>query len=211
KKIYETTDLDSHNIYRDNPICKIAKKLQKDISVRKEDYEKLFGSDFFDVNMIIDGIVVYHASDDDITYLNIREKQILKNFKSVYEHYPKGKYYGQWGCAHIPLTQGVSNIKNNFASVLNTSYSELKGKIFSIGYVYSSPNSEKYKEFIKPFSPYLDKNKSFTIFKTYGKDCPFDVPAYGFFSNPITDNNTLSDYFKAIIIIQNYKCEEWYF
>ncbi|KYH34591.1 hypothetical protein CLTEP_15190 [Clostridium tepidiprofundi DSM 19306] len=162
--------------------------------------------------MIIDGIVVYHASDDNITNLDIREKQILKNFKSVYEHYPKGKYYGQWGRAHIPLTQGVSHIKNNFASVLNTSYSELKGKIFPIGYIYSSPNSEKYKKFIKPFSPYLDKNKSFTIFKTYGKNCPFDVPAYGFLDGiysgkPIvdTDDNTLSDYFKAIIIIQNYK------
>ncbi|QAT38915.1 hypothetical protein [Clostridium sp. JN-9] len=97
-------------------------------------------------------------------------------------------------------------MQNNFAYVLNSSYDNLKWKVFSIYYLYSLPSNDKYKEFIKPFSSYLDKSKPFTIFKTYGEDCQFNVKSYGLYGS---DTTPLSNYMKSIVIIQKYQSTKY--
>ncbi|QAT38916.1 hypothetical protein [Clostridium sp. JN-9] len=80
KKVYETNDLENQNIFRDHPIYQITEKIQKDLISRKAEYQKLFGGNFFDISMVIEGVPTTHGSDDQITDLNIREKQIVKTF-----------------------------------------------------------------------------------------------------------------------------------
>ncbi|MPM24443.1 hypothetical protein SDC9_70925 [bioreactor metagenome] len=73
-------------------------------------------------------------SFDPIGHYNTRDKLMYENFKTLYEHFPKGKYYGHFGTHHA-FQEETGGIKF-FASHLNKD-DQFKNKIYSINTLYT--------------------------------------------------------------------------
>lgn len=154
----------------------IRKSLKDDENV----YKEYLGEDFFYFNKVVKNVF----TENQI----VREATIVQNFKDFYEKLPKGKYYGQFGGAHVykkirtEYTCGEAPI-NTFANSVNNDYGPLKGKVYSMIYMYmNSYNSLSGEEYniseinipyidssgsVRLYTPISDK-KVFKILKYYG-------------------------------------------
>lgn len=101
----------------------------------KKSYETYFGTNFFQFQMLVNNL---NESTEDMAK---RENAIIKNFITMYEYLPKGRYYGQFGGSH--LIKQTENNEVSLAGYLNKSYSPLEGKVYTLQLIY---NNCKYRD-----------------------------------------------------------------
>jgi hypothetical protein len=208
KRIKDTSVAD---IKGENELKEILELLNKNIENNKDTYKKYLKSNFFYFDMVVNNMnncVNAYKSDFDV----VREKSIYSNFKKAYEHYPKGKYFGQFGMEHIYQRVCYSYLgeKDRFAMYLNKDDSPVKNKVLSIVYAYKdcywTNPKQSYEEManacdIEDIS-LIDKYAStdITVFKLNGKKSPFDEKIY-FVKKPI--DGVTTEYFQYLLLIKN--------
>lgn len=121
--------------------------LNQSVIDNEKEYEEYLGKDFFNFKIVVKNISLNENN-------TAREAIMVKNFQDFYEKLPKGKYYGQLGWGHVYKlvrsegTGGEGPI-NTFANSINNDYESLKGKVYSMMYLYMnsyySKNGEEQK------------------------------------------------------------------
>lgn len=106
---------------------KIALQL---IRESQQDIEEYWGIDYFEIEYLLNNLV---ESEGQL----FREDLLINNFIKLYEHLPKGKYFGQFGGAHTNLHP----ISKSLASYLQNEYENTKDKVISIEYNYNNSYS----------------------------------------------------------------------
>jgi len=107
--------------------------LRKSLKENEKEYKEYLGQDFFYFNKAIENTYCENNTD--------REAMMVKNFQDFYEKLPKGKYYGQFGGAHVYKSirteyNGGEDPISTFANSINNDYEPLKGKVYSMIYMY---------------------------------------------------------------------------
>lgn len=198
-----------------------CRQYEETMAKNYEDYREYFGENFFDFKLIGDNLdiaikYIYNKSPNGSSGIineEMREKQIYLNFKEIYSHLPKGKYYGQFGAYHV-LQGNYEYNSSSFAMMLNNEDSPVKGKIISIPYFYNncsylqySNEEDKYKEKKLPKNYSEEKlfNNVFqskaTLVKTKGLFSPFQKRLY-LIKDPVNGGVT-SDYFQYFVMIKD--------
>ncbi|QOR34911.1 hypothetical protein IMX26_15835 [Clostridium sp. 'deep sea'] len=184
-----------------------------DIIDNKDKYKVFFGDLLFNyqftVNNIRNALVSYNGD-----FNSTREKSIYTNFEQIYEHYPKGKYFGQWGAEHIYQHDCDTYLKDisRFAMQLKQESSPIKGRVLSLNYAYNNSKSSLYrknyeqKKTAHNISDYdlLSKyvTTDYTIFKLNGENTPYNSNTT-YITKPL-GGNTLN-YYQYIVVISNSK------
>ncbi len=161
------------------------------------------------------------VSNDYLQQSSVRERTMIENFYEIYNHYPKGKYYGQWGLEHTYL----SNVKINFhpeneprlATALNSNeHSPVKDKVCSMTIVYfdsfnmnrdgREPQSIDIR--ISNDKNEMDSLKLFAqdniqFFNLEAENSPFSKELYLLKDN-LTKSGVTTDYFKNLIVVKNF-------
>lgn len=114
---------------KDNYVDESKKALEL-LRTSKKDIEEYWGIDYFHVEYLLNNL------SESVGQL-FREELLINNFKKLYEHLPKGKYFGQFGGAHTNLRI----ITESLASYLYNEYEYTKGKVISIDYKYNNSYS----------------------------------------------------------------------
>lgn len=206
-----------NNINNLNDTKKLIKIVKNDINYNENSYKEYLGSKFFDFSMVVDNInntINANEQNDESKYGEIREKSIYNNFKRIYMHFPKGKYFGQWGAEHVYQRCCNSYLGDieRFAMHLNKIDSPVQNKVLSIVYGYEkcfrmtwgSTYGEDYAE------PSIDNidivNKyaktDITLFKLTGDSSPFKDKLYFV---EYTTTGVTTDYFQYIMLIKDSK------
>lgn len=221
EKIHETISnlksaRDEIKTYDD--LKEFAKNIKDDIDNNTMLYKDYLEDNFFDFSLVVENIISTADANtsNQSGYNQIREEQIYSNFKKIYEHFPKGKYFGQWGRAHIYQRCNYSYLgkQERFAMFLNNDDSPVKDKVLSISYEYKdcyrmtwpSNNGEKYGETINRsglkdidiINKYSDEDIS--LFKLHGENSPFNNEVY-FVQAPY--GGVTTDYYQYLILIKN--------
>lgn len=145
KEKLNTLDEASIKIYRKEKeseqlktIVDITSAIEEDMLKNKGIYESVLKDKFFDFSFVIrnmkNATKVPKYRFDPIGHYNTRDKLMYENFKTLYEHFPKGKYYGHFGTHHA-FQEETGGIKF-FASHLNKD-DQFKNKIYSINTLYT--------------------------------------------------------------------------
>lgn len=202
--------------------------IYKDVNENAQLYSEKLGDEFWTFEYLIrntiNGIKCY-VMDSKGEHLNsniFRERAITENFYKIYEHFPKGKYYGQWGLEHTFLnnvkTDNHPDYEQRIATALNTREdSPIKNKVYSMAIVYvdsffMNPNNPKHPNKICMVnSKNEDKADSNTLefcaqdkiqfFKLDAQDSPFSKKLY--LLNNITKTGCTTDYFKGLVLVKN--------
>lgn len=217
KKQAEDNDQNSWDILQDSDLKNDILKLQKDMKKSKNCYQEYLGNDYFDFNFIVNNMVNAfdaYSNYNSEKFEEIREKSMYNNFKTLYAGLPKGKYFGEFGGAHIyqnSFKDGTyGQADKRLAMYLNDTGSPVKGKVLSIEYYYKNSKymSQKY-----PYSAqkvnYLINDEDISkylksdinIFKLDGDKSPFSKSLY--FMKYKGLNGVTTDYFKYIVVIKN--------
>lgn len=131
-------------------------ELNKSLKDYPDEYKSYLGENYFDFQLIASNvdksksILKIYASSSKKEFNNmsdVRNEIMYSTFVSVYNHIPKGKYYGQFGGQHVELQKmEQENKEDPFASKLNNlANSPLKGKVMSIDYCYRGYNDSNYE------------------------------------------------------------------
>lgn len=197
----------------DERLYKFCSELKNRMEKNKNVYEKYLEDNFFGFQLanenIISRIDIVSSEED---FNKIRDKKIYENFIKVYNHLPKGKYYGQWGLNHAFQREqgGVSWL----AASMNGNDSPVKDKVLSIIYLYKNcmyMNRENYsKEHIDSYKS-ADFNKYFiepiTLFKLKGENSPFENsliwPMNPYHTGRLARDGVTTDYFQYIVTVVN--------
>lgn len=123
------------DLVRKSPNYATLVRVIEDIDKNKNYYESYFGDYFFDFKMICENLVNSYKFISSNYNREIREQSIYENFLKVYDYLPKGKFYGQWGSAHIFQKIGIYK-EVPFAARLQDKDSPVKDKVISIYYSY---------------------------------------------------------------------------
>lgn len=119
-------------------IVEVTTSIEKDIEKNKELYEEAFKDKFFDFSHIIKNIkdttIIPKPHLDLVDYYNKRDKVMYENFKKIYNHLPKGKYYGQFGKQHV-FQEETGGIK--FLAYHLSKGELFKDKVYSIHSLYT--------------------------------------------------------------------------
>jgi uncharacterized iron-regulated protein len=190
---------------------KAIDELKNDFEVNSKVYKEYLGDKYFDFTIILDTLVNLVNSSKE-NYNVIREECMYNNFKKIYSHFPKGKYFGQFGLEHVYQSSCSSYIgkEERFAMRLNRKDSLVKNRVLSMEYVYKDCfRMAKERNYIEVRSEsqvtdidILNKyaKTDVTIFNLKGKKTPFGNELH-YVENPI-EGHTL-DYFQYIIFVKN--------
>lgn len=195
-------------------INELMKLLQASIEKHRTVYQEFLQESFYDfefsVRNCLVGIDAY--SNDEEKFDAVREPAMYDNFLSVYEHYGKGKFFGQFGAEHVYQascdTDYFKKHSGRFAISLQSEGSPVSGRVCTVLYTYencfrmdgegSRPISENTfsKENLKP--PY--GSAGLTIFDLGTEGSPFTESPI-FIKSPSSDSTL--DYFQYIVLIRN--------
>lgn len=196
-----------------------------DIQNNSQMYSDKLGQEFWIFKYLIRNILNTYkyeiVSNDYLQQSSVRERAMIENFYEIYNHYPKGKYYGQWGLEHTYL----SNVKINFhpeneprlATALNSNeHSPVKDKVCSMTIVYfdsfnmnrdgREPQSIDIR--ISNDKNEMDSLKLFAqdniqFFNLEAENSPFSKELYLLKDN-LTKSGVTTDYFKNLIVVKNF-------
>jgi erythromycin esterase-like protein len=202
-------------------------KIQKDLHVNQNIYKRYLGNYFFQFQYIVNNITKKQQSskidnpNNETEFFKLREKYMYDNFNILYNKLPKGKYYGQFGVDHV--LQHKSTLTESFAARISNINSNLKGKVYSIGYVYeecqvTNPENDyqyppmsinyTFSSDSDAFKPYLNNNV--TLFRLNERNSPFRKkliwPYNGAGIEP-TDG-VLTDYLQSIVVIKGFRASQ---
>lgn len=109
------------------------KDLIKSLEEDRTAYEEYFKEKFFYFDLVVNNIKLDYTNEE-------REAAMVHNFISYYEKLGGGKFYGQCGRAHVQKLNSSEWIDGNstFAHRVNENYEPLKGKVFSMIYIYDN-------------------------------------------------------------------------
>lgn len=202
-----------------NKDMKYTENLYTTMLASENEYKNYFGSSYFDFKLALGNLInadKYYVSGG--TNEDFREACMLNNFKELYSHLPKGKYYGQFGQEHTYMRDhgGRFGTHNSFATYISHKFQKTKGKVMSITYLYSNSYysstynnyaSEKIQEDNQLQN--LDKisNSKLILLKFDGKDSPFNEKPY-FVYDPI--NGVTTDYYQYGVLIKNSEAAHQY-
>ena len=186
---------------------KLAQTIYEDIQKKRDIYKSFLGEDFFDFEMTIRNLIDTTKTYNDSS----REDTIYKNFNLVYSHYPKGKYYGQFGAEHTYLKKRNSQFipNENFVARLNEKESPFRGKVLSIPYLYfnckyrdsSNGKSDFVSSLLNDALLFYDTSDSkATLYKLDSKDSPFSKYLY-LVKDPL--GGVTTDYFQYVLTIKD--------
>jgi len=162
-KVNDFKNILSNNVEDDEAVFTILVNLNEDMNNNSNIYNDFFGNDFKEFKNNLSSLI------NTMKYMKnqseYRDDLIYHNFMRIYDENPKGKYYGQFGMAHIFR----ENIKfNGEETITLAKFMEDKGKlkvlsipIVSNELVIQNADIEK-----------LDLQK-FTLFKLNGKNSPY--------------------------------------
>lgn len=197
-------------------------KIQKDIYSNKNAYKKYLGNHFFEFQYIVNNIIKTQQCskidnpNNETEFFNLREKYMYDNFNILYN---KGKYYGQFGLDHV--LQHKSTFTESFVARISNSNSNLKGKVYSLGYVYekcegiaSIKNGDYYTYNINnmdmhnEFNTYL--NDDVTLFRLSENNSPFKKKLICPYSDPTIKptGGVLTNYLQSIVVIKGFGASE---
>lgn len=189
---------------------KIFEKLQQNIISNEAKYIAYLGDNYFDFKMIVENMLnTFKSLEVNTLDYKIREEAIYSNFTKVYNHFPKHKYYGQWGSEHVYQHSRDSQIIKGdcFATKLNSADSPVKNRVLSIQYMYlnsmyrtTTGIQPLYSECVNKsiFDSISDSNA--TLFKLTGKDSPFQQKVYLVANNK---GGVTTDYLQYLLMIKN--------
>lgn len=214
-------------IYKNSDLKKSMLDFQNYIKRNENIFKEYLGSNYFDFNFIVNNIVnsinSYSASPNFTQLVKIREKFIYTNFKILYNHLPKNKYFGQFGEEHVyqnTLKSHDNDHNINFASYLNDKNSPVKGKVLSVEYYYKNcyymsqeqpyPKEKEQYQINSKDDNFISKYASsdVTIYKLDGDYSPFSKKL--FFIQNTNIKGVTTDYYKYIILIKNSTSESMY-
>ena len=196
-----------------------------DVNNNPNMYSEKLGEEFWIFKFLLRNILNTYKCNgikDDLQWSSLREKSMVENFYEIYNHFPKGKYYGQWGLEHAYLNLFKSEFHPEgelcLAAALNNSEdSPVKNKVCSMAIIYfdslqmnrntglpdnfKSDFSNKQNEMdsLKLFAGNDQSNIQF--FKLDSEDSPFLKRLYLF--DHIANLGSTTDYFKDIIVVKN--------
>ena len=150
----------------------LLEQAYKDIEDFPQNYETILGNDFWHFKFVLKNLLTTAECElfrsDNLKWSTIRENAMISNFYEVYNHYPKGKFYGQWGMEHASL----STFKDNFykendprlaATLYRSTDSPVKGRVCSMGILYLNSLSMNRDDANKPDSINEPSNKNNVI------------------------------------------------
>lgn len=189
-----------------------ALELSNDIDMYEEEYKTYLKDNFFDFEFEVNNIIntqKYYNMDTERD--GFREDCIRKNFEKIYSHFPKGKYFGQWGSDHTYLRDrgGPDKIDNCFATFLNSGFEPTKGKVISIMYFYKDSKSmirgkkhgeAKVNEVSKVGILAEESKDDYTLIRFDGEGAPFGSKPF-LVSCPLEGGT--KDYYQFGILIKN--------
>ncbi|GAA0775816.1 hypothetical protein GCM10008908_28090 [Clostridium subterminale] len=163
KKINDFKNILSNNVEDDEAIVTILVNLNKDINNNADVYKAFFGDNFNKFKNNLDSMM------NTIKFMKnqseYRDDLIYDNFIRIYNENPKGKYYGQFGTAHIFR----ENIKSNGEETITLAkFIEEKGNLKVLSMPISSSEIVIPKKDIEKL-----KLEKFTLFKLNGKNSPY--------------------------------------
>jgi len=189
------------------------KSIAQDMEENPDLYVTALGDNMFDFEMVINSLatlVAYH--EDREGGMHLREQGMYENFVKIYNHYPPGKFFGQFGMAHVYQEQcsdGMEGVER-FAMALTRNDSPVKGRVLSIAYVYVNSKMCSWQnnyqaipvEKVFPDTRPLEKlaKSEFTLFRLTGEDSPFVSKAHMI---PGPYRGVTTDYFQYILAIRN--------
>ncbi len=199
------------------------KKVYDDVEKNSDVYSEKLSEEFWIFKYLIKNTLnTYKVNSikDNMQWSVLREEIMKENFYEIYNHFPKGKYYGQWGLEHAYL----SNLKTNhypedkprLATFLNSDEnSPVKNKVCSMAILYfdsfqtnlrgdepekvSNLSSNNYGE-IDSLKLFAQDNIQF--FKLDSEGSPFSEKLYFILENS-SKSGVTTDYFKNIIVVKN--------
>ncbi len=150
-----------------------------------------------------------------------REQSMIENFYEIYNHFPKGKYFGQWGLEHTYLNnvktfEYPDNNEPRLATALNNNEnSPIKNKVYSMAIIYLDSFSmgqdgiskneipsqlSNHKNELDSLKLFAQEN-SIQFFKLNSNNSPFAKGLY-LFEN-LTGKGVTTDYFTDLILVKN--------
>lgn len=199
------------------------KKVYDDVEKNSDVYSEKLSEEFWIFKYLIKNTLnTYKVNSikDNMQWSVLREEIMKENFYEIYNHFPKGKYYGQWGLEHAYL----SNLKTNhypgdkprLATFLNSDEnSPVKNKVCSMAILYfdsfqtnlrgdepekvSNLSSNNYGE-IDSLKLFAQDNIQF--FKLDSEGSPFSEKLY-FIPENSSKSGVTTDYFKNIIVVKS--------
>lgn len=186
-----------------------------------DDYRSYFNDGYFAVSLIIRNLKErYDAYDkrneSTQAYWAARENRIYENFLNIYEHYPSGKYFGQWGKNHIYQAR-FNNIDWFAHRLQHYENSPVKDKVLSIANVYNNckmmniidgeyGNPKDVTEGFGSFDMnYFDtySNGEITLFRLNSENSPLTKKGI----LPELPNNAITDFMQYVILVRNSPAE----
>ncbi len=206
-----------------NELISSLEKIYSDIEKNSDVYSEKLGEEFWIFKYLIKNTLNTYKSKliKDGTQWGVFREEIMKeNFYEIYNHFPKGKYYGQWGLEHAYLsnlkTDNYPEDKPRLATALNSEEnSPVKNKVCSTAIRYfdsfqtnlkgfepekiNNPVSNNYSEIdsLKLFA-----QDSIQFFKLDSEGSPFSKELY-FIPENSSKSGVTTDYFKNIIVVKN--------
>lgn len=153
--------------------------------------------------------------ENETEWNKLRERMMTENFYEIYNHFPKEKYYGQWGKEHCYLSNVETSARPEselcLAGALNRKEnSPVRNRVYSMKIMYLD-------SFIMGDPTLLDDNSSnnynemdslkllgqdyIQFFKLDSENSPFLKKLF-FFEN-VTKTGVTTDYFKNIIVVKD--------
>ncbi|MGV8984450.1 hypothetical protein [Clostridium sp.] len=172
--------------------------LNEDFNSNTQVYKTFLGDNFNDfknnLNSMMNTIKYAETPNPDNPDEN-RDEFIYNNFMRIYEETPKGKYYGQFGTAHI-LRKNFTYNGKDFFTLAKIMEKQGKFKVLSIPIINNNQGS------LINEAEKLAKYK-FTVFKLNGKKSPYGKRIENLFSSSqfILINGTTVDNYQYLIYL----------
>lgn len=206
-----------------NELISSLEKVYSDIEKNSDVYSEKLCEEFWIFKYLIKNTLNTYKSKliKDGTQWGVFREEIMKdNFYEIYNHFPKGKYYGQWGLEHVYLsnlkTDNYPGDKPRLATALNSDEnSPVKNKVCSTAIMYfdsfqtnlrgsepekiSNPISDNYSE-IDSLKLFAQDNIQF--FKLDSEGSPLSKKLY-FIPENSSKFGVTTDYFKNIIVVKS--------
>lgn len=187
--------------------------LQDDMENNPQLYADALGEDLFHFNFVVRNIATrLDIEDSHEQGMHLREQAIYDNFVKLYNFLPPGKFFGQFGMAHVYQRQcsdGMEGIER-FAMALNRGDSPVKDKVISIAYMYINSKMSSWQndyielrvtnEFVDTQPLERVAQADYTLFRLEGENSPLQSNPY-FIKGPY--GGVTTDYFQYILAIRN--------
>jgi len=136
--VLETKELLESSFRNDYKAPKNSKIILEDFDVNRKVYIDYLGEEFIYFELVLQNVLngkeAYKHNGDMTTWNNVRDAMIYENFVKLDNFLPNGKYFGQWGLAHVYQHKDKDIMW--FGAYLNSEGSKYQDKVFSIAFNY---------------------------------------------------------------------------